>query len=515
MTIDDRITGAAEDVRRSLATTAVPPLEETVEATRRRRPGWQLALAAAALVLIVAGTPFLIASLGDDVDEVATGFQTTVPVEDPVLPDEPFTLVAAPESEDLVWAQLASIVATDSGFVAGGMQPVGESEEDVITVAGIWLSPDGVEWDRIQSPAFAPDETSRVDDVFVVDVAFGPLGYVAVGGQGTRFSPYYDAQAWFSPNGRDWVRAESIEAGSGDGYQTLTKVVAGGPGWVAVGASRGSRGEQSGIWVSSDGLSWSAVDLPLPEPIAIAAVDTFDSTFDISDIVLGDGVLIAVGTTPSGHAKSNVGSPDPFTYEPLVWRSADGLAWDLITLPMPSAPPEDVAATVGTVTVLSDGTFIALGTTLMRGEDYFDRIRRVGLWTSPNGADWRFVEVGRSLEVGDPEMTDTGGLTLIAGSQRLLGVAECRFFELVEPGEWPDGVACVFASSDRGASWKLVASEDPEAAEPEEDDPFGTSSLGLEWVAASEFAGFIDGTLDADGRLVLVYESTVWLEERP
>jgi hypothetical protein len=522
MTIDDRITRAAEDVQRSLVATPVPPFEEVVGSTRRGRPGWQLAVAAAAVALVVAGVPFLIGTFGESTDDVAGNRQeTTIPTADPTLPDDPFTLVAVPPSDDLTMVQMGSVAVTDSGFVAGGLSYVmGTRDGDweaIDTKPSVWLSSDGTTWDRVGSPVFdTPERAPGADDTFVVDVAFGPLGYVAVGGEGVRYSPYYDAVAWHSQNGRDWVRAASIEGGSGEGRQTMTDVVAGGPGWVAAGDARGEKGEQAGIWVSSDGITWSAVDLPHPDPIDLssAAVQALDSNFDIQGLVVGDGVLIAVGNTPSVDARSSRGSPDPFDFMPLAWRSTDGVTWELIVLPVGPAPLSDIGVVMDSVTALPDGTFVALGHTIMRGEDYFERVRGLGVWTSPDGIEWRFTAAGVAGITDTPatwlgDMYQPIGAHLVADARRLLIVGEC--FEEMDgyPEDRPPTGVCVLASTDLGESWRTVSTIDS--------DEWNAASGGLghsmlSAPLASEFTSYMDGTLGPDGSLVVVGNSNVWTE---
>lgn len=169
-------------------------------------------------------------------------------------------------------ARIFDLVARPTGLIAVGA--VGEGDLDRAT-AGVWLSPDGVEWERVESPAFANGSMRSV-------LAAGP-GIVAAGVRATTDG----AAVWTSADGRRWAPAPSAPVF--ESYGRTVQILALAPrgreilaaGWRAD-AGNGS----ATVWSSLDGLDWQRMpDEPSFSGGAIARLVPF-----------GDR-LIAVGWT--------------------------------------------------------------------------------------------------------------------------------------------------------------------------------------------------------------------------
>lgn len=156
-------------------------------------------------------------------------------------------------------------------------------------------------------------------------------------------------------DGRRWTRSEVTGGSSVDG--DVVGVVAGGPGWVAVGSvSTDDRGGSAGaIWSSEDGRTWTQASL---QPVSF-----------IHSIAVVGGELWAIGSPPDGTNSLGV-STDGLTWAwrdpglgdsanvsvaragdewiaagaiplggdellPAVWRSRNGIAWSCTLLPTP------------------------------------------------------------------------------------------------------------------------------------------------------------------------------------
>jgi len=172
-------------------------------------------------------------------------------------------------------------------------------------VAAVWTSTDGRTWERIDpdSPAFASHTDS---DVAMHDVAWGPGGLVAVGTDGGT-----NVAIWHSPDGLTWTRADTADQPF-EHIGTLGSVDALGTGWVAVGPHRFAEmtGDTVMLWTSTDGLTWDRA------------------------LRLDPGYGMAVVTTDSGIAVAG-GLAGPESFHAAIWA---GPAFD------PATPPPDPGA---------------------------------------------------------------------------------------------------------------------------------------------------------------------------
>ncbi|MGI9624054.1 MAG: hypothetical protein ACR2PK_14555, partial [Acidimicrobiales bacterium] len=137
----------------------------------------------------------------------------------------------------------------------------------------------------------------------------------------------------------------------GAGAQTMSSVIAGGPGLVAVGHDR----TNAAVWTSADGLTWSRI---LHDETAFANAAMISVT-------KGGPGLVAVGVARGGAA---------------VWTSAQGVAWSRV-------PHDDVTFGGSVMTSVSTGGpgLVAVG--WAGSDDNSD----AAVWTSVDGMTWSRV----------------------------------------------------------------------------------------------------------------------------
>jgi hypothetical protein len=209
---------------------------------------------------------------------------------------------------------MRSVVPTADGVVA-----VGASGER----AAAWISMDGATWTRARiEEAAGEGGSSEMNDVAVVDGGLVAVGGVDLdtdtGGLGSwTHRPTATPALWASTDGSSWRRVfDPVPGGSGGGSSagSLKVIAAGRAGVVAVGDGRTGQV----VWTSREGVQWRALDAKfLGESTAFHTV--------IDDLVWDGDHLVAVGgyepTTPRyGWAPIRV----------AVWISLDGGAtWQL------------------------------------------------------------------------------------------------------------------------------------------------------------------------------------------
>jgi len=269
------------------------------------------------------------------------------------IPPKPASLQISwervPEQASLEDGWIAAVAEGDSGYVAvggtGACPTMGECEAD----AAVWLSSDGVTWERIESSLFAGQTTREYSDGTVLDgeqymndVAWGPSGFVAVGNvqvvNPDRPVGWLGQPAiWLSPDGRQWDLLpydEELFAG----IEGLWRVVTFDGRFVAVGGSS--------AWLSNDGINWQRVEI--------------DTDRGVGDVTVWNDMLVAVGGTYDGH--------------PAAWTSSDGVTWARVT----SADLAEVDGNLQGVGGNADG-LVAIGTS---------PTGMVTAWQSENGSDW-------------------------------------------------------------------------------------------------------------------------------
>lgn len=203
-------------------------------------------------------------------------------------------------------------VIDPSGFGAGrwqGLVGVGPLEE---LDGAIWVSSDGLSWERVTDPAGA--FTGEGDQIITAVISGGP-GLIAVGASND------DAVVWVSEDGFTWrMVPQDEEVFGGRSNEWIFDVTLGGPGVVAVGVDWDCPPcggvPRSVVWVSANGLDWSRVP--------------YDDA-----IFRDDELMWAVTSTSDGLVASG------WTYEfgeDVLWRSPDGINWQ------PGADGSELAA---------------------------------------------------------------------------------------------------------------------------------------------------------------------------
>jgi hypothetical protein len=165
------------------------------------------------------------------------------------------------------------------------------------TTAAAWTSADLKTWTRSGNAGKGDLDGARDAPKWMSDVAAGPNGFVAVGGQTTGKTSR--PALWTSPDGRRWTLSPSAPAlPSGTTQGSLTKVVARGNVLLATGVA----GAYVFAAVSADGgRTWQPAALPG------AASGT---------------QLTAATSTPRGFVLMGTAGSDVMT-----WTSPDGRAW--------------------------------------------------------------------------------------------------------------------------------------------------------------------------------------------
>ncbi|HLX34105.1 MAG TPA: hypothetical protein VKR30_02565 [Candidatus Limnocylindrales bacterium] len=231
---------------------------------------------------------------------------------------------------------LLTVAAGPSGTVALGPQCNGECSGGIPIV-----SADLATW-RTGTPLTPPFV------VAVKDAIWDGSRYLAVGDEITDASPVgYNALAWTSANGLAWTLAPDSAALD---RATMSSIVKGGPGYVAVGAGQETSGFRGAAWTSPDGTNWTRV----PDGSA------FDNAF-IFAVTAGGPGFVAVGRGANGAA---------------VWTSSDGAAWQRV----PDSPALANAEMHGVVA--GPGGLVAVG---------YDHDGAI-IWTSADGTTWTRIE---------------------------------------------------------------------------------------------------------------------------
>jgi hypothetical protein len=476
---------------------AVPLAPSAVRVPRRRAA---LVFAAAFILVIGAiGVIFLLPDRSPQEPAVTTTIPVTTVVPSTTSTTDAATTTSAaattttttasttippmPSSLGIVWQQIeapvlqggwiAAVTEGGPGLIAVGGTRSGDihpNNGQAFYQVGVWLSPDGVNWERVDSPDFSVEDEFGTGAAFMTDVVVGSASYVGVGWAGGR------AAVWTSPDGREWQRVPHDDAVFGSSGE-VRHVVAASFGLVAVGVAAPAEGEEEEVmaWVSADGSEWirSPIGIGVPPPWS----DPLSVATTRMDVTAWNDLVVVVGALDRG---------EEWTYRPAVWITADGITWETITdgsggtIPI----PEEDDATLAAVAPYGDG-LMAMGWS----GDVANWRTSPTIWTSQNGRDW---QMGPGAFF--PEQPGMSYATLLTTADRT--VLASSF----------DKGGDLFGSADGGASWHLLGTVDGglgvEAAETEGDRIFFTindvDALGdvviaagrtLKYSGAGDFAG--------------------------
>ena len=196
----------------------------------------------------------------------------------------------------------------------------------------------------------------------VLDVVAGGPGYAAIGFLDTAGGPH--AAAWASIDGRRWTLAAGFPTSE---HSVVRSVASGSNGLVAVGVD----GRDAASWRSTDGLTWqrspSAASLSGPRPLE----------------------FLSVSSTPGGYVAVGYEGPSVGVARPAFWFSPDGVRWE-----RGSTPREVEAGRVEAVAAAGE-LIVAVGTAGTTEHP------TGGLaWTSRDGRAWTPVADERPFEAG-------------------------------------------------------------------------------------------------------------------
>jgi len=254
-------------------------------------------------------------------------------------------------------AELRGVTEADDGYVAVGvMSPQGS------WVASAWRSADGRTWRPVSSVS-DPDQ-AKIDDVAYANGHYVAVGWSVAGNLVPRI--------WVSGDGDHWTSAADFAA-EPSFMGAMLGVVAGGPGFVAVGL-------EHGVWTSPDGNVWTPVDNP----------GHTTSSWRPRDIVVGDdGRIVVIGAGRVVHV------------------TGDAVQWTTVSLPALDGPGgSDTVDSVTGVAAMSWG-FAAVSTHASSDQ--------MLLWMSRDGTTWAavVVDVVPSFRCGDCSWLLGSGDTLI------------------------------------------------------------------------------------------------------
>lgn len=170
---------------------------------------------------------------------------------------------------------LHGVVATAEGFLAWGLTPLGADswtceigcvvDANVDPYAGApWLTTDGVEWKRVQDPAFA--------GAIIEGIASSDQTTVALGWLPSVDAPEtYRVAMWTTEDGADWSRIDAVLP-FGDVQQGMGIGIGGGGSALAVWVMA-NPAVTSHIWLSADGVRWDeGVELPIGTVMGVSSV---------------------------------------------------------------------------------------------------------------------------------------------------------------------------------------------------------------------------------------------------
>jgi hypothetical protein len=256
-----------------------------------------------------------------------------------------FAVVGCDDTDlaDSTTLAMSPVSSTTSAVVAPTVEPVTTSTlaADLVPVLFDPLAVLSQGWEQVSLDEFYDPSFVEVPDVAVSDA-----GIVAVFSGGIEFDggmPYGEPMALYSPDGFSWERSEFSDAG-----MRMVAVVAGGPGFVAVGSWCDPTGDvcmaDPAVWTSSDGMEWARVASDETVFPGCSSLDTIpmsqhneslmdlmrggcgsDRPAEIENVSATPHGLVAVGLDPGGV---------------IQWHSTDGTNWTRVPFSARPAYPD-------------------------------------------------------------------------------------------------------------------------------------------------------------------------------
>jgi hypothetical protein len=440
MTTDlkQQVRGYVQHADSQVALVAVDELGLDIETLRQPTPvlrvrrGLTVALAAAAVVLVVVGGVQVALRSDRTSGPVATETPSTAapaavepapgpePTEAPSptqAPEDPAEIQIEPvqwtgvfDLDLTVPGTISALIETPHGYIAGG---TAEDPGQSSTTAAIWISPDGIDWTRVESDAFggvwSPFGGDSSSAIHGLAVHTGRVVALGVDAPGDVNSTERVAAVWWSDDGLAWQRLAHDSEVFGAGADQMNAVAV--PfysGFVAVG---------SGMWTSPNGLEWERKDFD--EATVYTVIETFD------------GVL--AGGEAEGRA--------------AIWFSADlGGTWETVELP---TSPESGGVSAITGIAQTTGGYLAVGS---QGAE--TDLRPVA-WASPDGTVWDRVWIGdRGTALAGAAASDER--IIAVGSEQISGNAGSVWYSVDEGGFWVRETDSRFGDSSSAGSSAFV-----------------------------------------------------------
>jgi hypothetical protein len=182
-----------------------------------------------------------------------------------------------------------------------------EGGEELVTIhPTVWTSPDGITWERAwegAGVAVLPGDYAEVY-VYMDAVAEGPDGQLVAVGAVLDENGESVAAVWTSTNGQEWERVDPSAAPFASGT-VMVDVIWGANGYIAVGTDAGSG---VGIWRSLDGFTWTRIDATTQSfdatgsLVSVAALDSGYITVGPHAFIdiAGGGGWVTIWTSPDG-----------------------------------------------------------------------------------------------------------------------------------------------------------------------------------------------------------------------
>ncbi len=232
------------------------------------------------------------------------------------------------------------------------------------------------------------------DSTMLVDVVAGGPGFIAVGQRIDQTNGAMSAQIWTSGDGVAWS-AVPLSGASATGQ--IRGVAALSDGYIAVGGR--CCADQGLVWRSPDGLTWT-VD---PDAAALANA----ALFSVAE--LSDGTVVAVGCAAAMECGGG-----------LAWRSEDGGATWSDPVALPGLLLDIAATSFGAVAVGATEPYEAAPMTA----------------TTTDGVSWTGTPLPGPMGTMSGVVATDGGAIALGSSQRSLGARPRSLVAVTEGTAW-------------------------------------------------------------------------------